>query len=90
MYFTVGWDFSSRWLADGKSLSSCRTTDMVPIDLNAFLFDMENNLADFAAALGHHDDVIRFRAAAAERAAAIRHLMYCPTEGEKYILSIPR
>ena len=62
-------------------LSSCCTTDMVPVDLNAFLYDMERNLADFAVALGHTDDEIRFRAAAAARAAAIMQLMYCPGEG---------
>ena len=30
-----GWDFSSRWLADGKTLATIRTTDLVPVDLNS-------------------------------------------------------
>ena len=36
-----GWDFSSRWLADGHSLSSIHTTDIIPVDLNCFLWQLE-------------------------------------------------
>ena len=36
----TGWDFSSRWLADGRSLASCRTTAVVPADLNAMLYQV--------------------------------------------------
>jgi len=35
-----GWDFSSRWL-DGSRLDSIRTTSLVPVDLNAFLYRLE-------------------------------------------------
>lgn len=57
---------------------------MVPVDLNAFLYEMEQNLADFAAVLGHVDDEAKFRTAAAARATAIRHLMYSASEGETW------
>jgi alpha,alpha-trehalase len=40
-----GWDFSSRWLADGKNLSSIRTTDFLPVDLNSLLFKLELTIA---------------------------------------------
>jgi len=40
-----GWDFSSRWLADGKNLRSIQTTDLIPVDLNCFLFNLESVLA---------------------------------------------
>lgn len=33
----AGWDFSSRWLADGRTLATCRTTRVVPADLNGML-----------------------------------------------------
>ncbi|MHA6497952.1 trehalase family glycosidase [Escherichia coli] len=33
-----GWDYSSRWLRDTGRLASIRTTQFIPIDLNAFLF----------------------------------------------------
>ncbi|HEX4389263.1 MAG TPA: trehalase family glycosidase, partial [Steroidobacteraceae bacterium] len=36
-----GWDFSSRWLADGHTLASIATTQIVPVDLNSLLFGLE-------------------------------------------------
>lgn len=51
------------------------------MDLNAFLYGMESNLAAFAAALGLAADAASFQAAAAARAAAIEELMYCAEEG---------
>ncbi len=44
-----GWDFSSRWLADGKSLKSIHTTDIIPVDLNSLLYKMELTLAKMAS-----------------------------------------
>ena len=40
-----GWDFSSRWLADGKSLATIETTRIVPICLNTLLYNLEETLA---------------------------------------------
>lgn len=39
-----GWDYSSRWLADGENLHSIETTDIVPPDLNALLYHTELTL----------------------------------------------
>jgi alpha,alpha-trehalase len=41
-----GWDFSSRWLADGRRLETIRTTRVVPCCLNALLFGLESTLAE--------------------------------------------
>lgn len=40
-----GWDFSSRWLADGKTLATIRTTELIPADLNSLLYQLELTLA---------------------------------------------
>jgi alpha,alpha-trehalase len=40
-----GWCFSSRWLRDGQNLSTIHTTDILPVDLNAILYDMEMTLS---------------------------------------------
>jgi alpha,alpha-trehalase len=37
-----GWDFSSRWFADGHTRATIDTTEIVPIDLNSLLFGLEN------------------------------------------------
>ncbi len=40
-----GWDFSSRWLADGQNLETIHTTDIIPVDLNALLYHLERSIA---------------------------------------------
>lgn len=40
-----GWDFSSRWFADGKNLSTIQTIDIIPVDLNSLLYHLEKSLA---------------------------------------------
>ncbi len=39
-----GWDFSTRWFAEGQDLSSIRTTQIVPVDLNCLLLHLERSL----------------------------------------------
>jgi alpha,alpha-trehalase len=40
-----GWDFSSRWFEDEKSLSTIRTVELIPVDLNSLLFQLEQTLS---------------------------------------------
>jgi alpha,alpha-trehalase len=36
-----GWDYTSRWFADGKTINTIETTDIIPVDLNALLYGLE-------------------------------------------------
>jgi alpha,alpha-trehalase len=45
-----GWDFSSRWLRDGRHLTTIDTTDIVPIDLNSLLYGLELAISQGCAA----------------------------------------
>jgi len=40
-----GWDFSSRWFADGRSFATIHTTAIVPVDLNSLLYGLERAIA---------------------------------------------
>jgi alpha,alpha-trehalase len=40
-----GWDYSSRWLGDGKTLATIRTTAIIPVDLNSLLYHLEIQIA---------------------------------------------
>lgn len=40
-----GWDYSSRWMADGQSLSTIQTTAIVPVDLNSLMYGLEKAIA---------------------------------------------
>jgi alpha,alpha-trehalase len=36
-----GWDFSSRWFADKKNITTIQTTQFLPVDLNCLLYQLE-------------------------------------------------
>jgi alpha,alpha-trehalase len=40
-----GWDFSSRWFGDRKSMKTIRTTAIVPVDLNSLLYGLEEAIS---------------------------------------------
>jgi alpha,alpha-trehalase len=76
-----GWDFSSRWQRVPGELATTRTTDIIPVDLNALLYAHERALADLHAALGRETEAARYGTLAAERAAAIRQLHWDDERG---------
>ncbi|KAF6257659.1 trehalase-domain-containing protein [Scenedesmus sp. NREL 46B-D3] len=76
-----GWDYSSRWFGDGKTLGTIRTTQIVPADLNAFLFQMERNIAWAANQTGDAATSEQFNRAAAKRRAAMQALLWNATTG---------
>lgn len=40
-----GWDFSSRWFADGDAIQTIETLDIAQVDLNCLLWHLEDTLA---------------------------------------------
>jgi alpha,alpha-trehalase len=71
-----GWDFSSRWLADGTDLWTIRTTAIAPVDLNTLMMHLEQVLAKAYRLKGDPNEAQRYMALANNRGAAIRRLMW--------------
>lgn len=71
-----GWDFSSRWLDDGRTLATIRTTRLVPIDLNSLMTGMEQAIAANCRTLGDAPCAASFEARATARIAAIRRHLW--------------
>ncbi|KQM36283.1 alpha,alpha-trehalase TreF [Sphingomonas sp. Leaf10] len=76
-----GWDFSSRWLADGRTLATIDTTNVLPADLNSLLWGMERAIADGAAKAGDTATARDFNDRAAKRAAAIERWLWSEADG---------
>ncbi|MCH8568493.1 MAG: alpha,alpha-trehalase TreF [Balneolales bacterium] len=79
-----GWDFTSRWLGDYKTLASIRTTDIIPADLNALLYKLEKTLAAWSLELQEDFPNLKpdfYEERAAIRLAAFNTLMWSPEEG---------
>ena len=70
-----GWDFGSRWFADGKNLATINTTEIIPIDLNSLLFGLEQAIGAGCERVHDAACVTEFaRRASARRDAVNRYL----------------
>jgi alpha,alpha-trehalase len=74
----TGWDFSSRWFADGRTLGTVEVTSLVPVDLNSLLTDLERAIAHAYRLKGDAAQAQRFDKRASTRAAAIRRVLWDP------------
>jgi alpha,alpha-trehalase len=73
-----GWDFSARWLTDGRSLPTIHTVDYLPPDLNALLYELEVALSRGYAAAGNSADAQRLKTLADTRARDMRRILWNP------------
>ncbi|GAA4774221.1 alpha,alpha-trehalase TreA [Stakelama sediminis] len=71
-----GWDFSSRWFADGRHLTTIDTMDVVPVDLNSLLYGMERTIASQCQLLDDAACAKHYTAIADKRRAAIEHWLW--------------
>ncbi len=76
-----GWDFSSRWLTDGKTLSTIHTSDFLPVDLNTLLHQLELAISRGFAAKGDAQQAQRWSDFARGRAEAIRRVFWNDARG---------
>ena len=61
-----GWDFSSRWMRDSR-LSSLDTRNIIPVDLNALMYENELLISKFYTILGNPKKAAVFESRALSR-----------------------
>lgn len=81
-----GWDFSSRWFIGGTTMADIRTTEIIPVDLNCFLYRLERTLARGHRAAGSPERAAALDQAAERRAEAIHR--HCWSEHEGLFLDL--
>ncbi len=79
-----GWDFSSRWFKDPQQLSTIHTTDIIPVDLNALMYNLEMVLAKAHELKKDETTANSFKEIAAVRKATL--LKYCWSEELGYFM----
>ena len=80
-----GWDFSSRWFADGHLLGTIQTTNLIPVDLNCLLYHLEVVLGKAHRARNDADkndtaQASDFEAKAEKRKNAINQYCWSPDQ----------
>ncbi len=76
-----GWDFSSRWLADPRTLATIETTAIVPVDLNSLLFGLEEAIREGCERTHDTRCAREFRRHAAQRRGAIDRYLWDEPRG---------
>lgn len=71
-----GWDFSSRWFGDNRTLATIRTTAIVPVDLNSLMFNLETTIVKGCAVTRDFACVAEFAGRAGKRAVAINRYLW--------------
>ena len=76
-----GWDFSSRWFADLRTLAAIDTTEIIPIDLNSLLFGLESAICAGCERAYDHDCVEDYAHRATARRVAIDRYLWDQSRG---------
>ncbi|MFP2514471.1 alpha,alpha-trehalase [Buttiauxella agrestis] len=76
-----GWDFSSRWMDNPEQLGSIRTTSIVPVDLNALLFQMEKTLAHASSVAKDSNAAAQYQQLADARQKAMEKHLWNTKQG---------
>jgi alpha,alpha-trehalase len=71
-----GWDFSSRWFADARTMATIVTTEIVPVDLNSLMFGLESAILAGCERAGDEVGAAGFRHRAGARRAAIDRYLW--------------
>ena len=76
-----GWDFSSRWFGDGRTLATIDTTEIVPVDLNSLLYGLEKTIEAACRRKGDGKCAVSFERQARSRRAAMDRYLWDPLTG---------
>jgi alpha,alpha-trehalase len=76
-----GWDFSSRWLEDPYDLTSIKTCEIVPVDLNSIICNIEYKLSEWFYYQGDLAKGETYKTAAERRKEAIYKYFWDNEEG---------
>jgi alpha,alpha-trehalase len=71
-----GWDFGSRWFADGRTRATIVTTEIVPVDLNSLLYGLERAIRDGCLEQGDSACAREYAQRASARCAALNRVLW--------------
>ena len=76
-----GWDFSSRWFADGQNLAAIDTTEIVAVDLNSLLFGLETAIRSGCERAADAPCAAEFARRSAARRTAVNRYLWNAADG---------
>jgi alpha,alpha-trehalase len=76
-----GWDFGSRWFADGHTRATIDTTEIAPVDLNSLLFGLENAIRAGCERSGDETCALEFKHRATARRDSVDRYLWDASQG---------
>ncbi|OCK49730.1 trehalase [Chryseobacterium sp. CBo1] len=76
-----GWDFSSRWFADGESIKTIETLNLAEVDLNCLLWHLEKTLSKSSSLQNLSEKENYFKKRAADRKQMINKYFWDEASG---------
>ncbi len=76
-----GWDFSSRWFKDLKSLKTIDIVSLLPVDLNCLLYNLERTIAELYELKQDHQKWTHYHGLAEIRKKAINEYFWNENRG---------
>lgn len=76
-----GWDFSSRWTLNNTNMSEIEIRNMIPVDLNALLYESEKIMAELFNQFGDKASSEKYSRLRDKRAHAINHVLWNEKQG---------
>lgn len=83
----TGWDYSSRWFADGATLATIETTSVIPVCLNSLLFGLEQAINAGCAFSGDRQGSEMFAQLAEQRRVAMNTYLWNEEQGSISIIN---
>ncbi|KAL9242946.1 hypothetical protein vseg_016900 [Gypsophila vaccaria] len=77
-----GWDFSTRWMRNTSDLTTLTTTNIIPVDLNAYILKMELDIAFLAKVAGETAVAEKFTKASLSREKAFSSIFWNENLGQ--------
>ena len=84
-----GWDYTPRWFADEKTMATIRTTQVIPVDLNALMYKLESTLAKVSGLFGTAADAGYYEQRAENRKTLLQTLFFDDSTGMFMDLALP-
>jgi len=84
-----GWDFTSRWFGDRRSLATIRTTQVIPVDLNSLMYNLESLLARICKSEGRGEEANHYLQRAERRLRILQTLFFDDAAGMFVDLALP-
>lgn len=82
-----GWDFSSRWFAKEDDFNTIQTTDILPVDLNSYLYGLEHLLGKWFLETSNQEKANKYFKLSEKRKELIQNRFWDNDKGFFYDLN---